>query len=157
MSDEHLKIIGEIAVGFAWLEDAMSDFLHFLCRTPKAAVFTDRMPFDQKCKKVSEFVKRYPTHKTNGDILSWVKECKAVAAKRNDALHSKQGMGEKPGGWVRYADDKTTDITLDELAGIRDRIIVLYDQAIELKNFEETVEGFMSSFSEEDQSDYLDC
>jgi hypothetical protein len=125
MSDEFLEQIGEIAVGFAWLEDLLTEFLPVLCGTQKVAVFIKGQGFEKKCQMIEALMKLDPDRQNAEDVRKWVGECRTAAGLRNDALHSRYIPGV-PGQWHRINDGKKKAMSVPDLMAINAQIADIY-------------------------------
>ncbi len=75
-ADPFFSRLGEIAVGFSWLESLMEEHLCKICG-PKVSVFTHRMAFQAKCERLDDLMKqsqarvrtRYPLGATRGGVI----------------------------------------------------------------------------------------
>lgn len=114
MSDEFICNVGEIAMGFAWLEDSVAELVLALCGTRRAAVFlTGHVSFEVKLQKIEALLHVEPVPPEAREITEFVRHCRNAAKGRNDALHSPHFFDS--GKWQRVRNDKTTDVTVAEL------------------------------------------
>jgi hypothetical protein len=128
LADEFFERVGEIAVGFAWLEDMVSELLHALCGTEKAAVFTKSMAFGVKCQKINSLMNLDPDHPIGAEIRKWVTDCQELGKLRNTVLHSRHQYGGS-GQWNRIVTEgKETMVPTSELLAINDRIFDLWER-----------------------------
>ena len=115
-------------MGFAWLEDTVSELLHTLIGTPKATVFTDGLGFELKLQKIEALLRMEPIPCAS-DIKTFIGQCRLTAEGRNNALHARHLMS-MAGGWQRLKKDKVTDVSTTELRRLCDLVVELCSAAI---------------------------
>jgi hypothetical protein len=153
LSDKFLEQIGEIAVGFARLEDLLTGFLLDLCDSPKAAVFTKGMGFEMKCQKIEALMKLDPDQQKAEDVRKWVNECRIAAGYRNDALHSRHTLQSVPAQWLRISDGKENAGSAAELVAINAQITDLYWRGSEYWNQTKTSDRMSKERPDDNRED----
>lgn len=135
MADEFLEQLGQIALGAAWLEDLLAEFIHVELGTKKAEIFTKRMNFSSKCDNIIKLTKSSKDKNYTKKIENWVSSCRLASGERNKSLHSKH-VSYVDGAWQRIENEKETDISSEDLKKIRDSLIDCYYEGKSCLNYQ---------------------
>jgi arginine/lysine/ornithine decarboxylase len=124
MADKFIEKIGEIALGYAWLENIVTKFIYQECETEKVSVFITSMTFGNKCQRLIDILKL--ADKKDDELIKWLGNCYNIAAHRNAVIHSRHKVLSDD-SWIRIRGDKEEKITIVKLTEIRDKVVSLYD------------------------------